>query len=277
VFVRDGQSWSQQAFIKAANADFGDHFGVAVAIAGDTLAVGAPGESSGAVGVNGDESDNGTTSAGAVYVFVRDGTSWSQQAYIKAQNSGAGDRFGGALSLSGDTLAVGAVRESSAATGVDNDPSDNSASSAGAAYVFVRNGTSWSQQAYLKASNTGSGDFFGGAVALDGDTLAVGAGGENSAGAEDDNSANDAGAAYVFVRDGVSWSQQQYLKAPNAESNDIFGVSLALEGEMLVIGAPSESSGATEVGGDDSDNSAPGAGAAYVFVRASDVWTQQAI
>src|SRR6185369_603680 len=89
-------------------------------------------------------------------------------AYLKASNTGASDLFGSSVALSADgsTLAVGAYQEASAATGIGGNQTDNSAGSAGAVYVFTRSGTTWSQQAYLKASNTGAGDFFGSSVAL---------------------------------------------------------------------------------------------------------------
>ncbi len=125
---------------------------------------------------------------------MRSGGLWSQQAYLKASNTGAYDGFGFSVALSGDTLVVGASDEDSNATGVYGDQSDNSASNAGAAYVFVRSGGLWSRQAYLKASNTGEGDYFGVSVALSGDTLVVGASGEDSnatgvGGEQGDNSA----------------------------------------------------------------------------------------
>ena len=100
---------------------------------------------------------------------------WSQQAYLKASNTEAGDNFGYAVAVDGDTVVVGAVGESSNATGVNGDQTNNSAPAAGAAYVFTRTGGAWSQQAYLKASNTGANDYFGYAVAVDGDTVVVGA------------------------------------------------------------------------------------------------------
>src|SRR5690606_33882888 len=107
---------------------------------------------------------------------------------------------------------------------------------AGAAYVFVRNGTVWSQQAYLKAANADAYDFFGYAVAISGDTVVVGAYYEDSAGSDpNDNSAADAGAAYVFVRTGTVWSQQAYLKAANAEAGDNFGISVAISGDTVVV------------------------------------------
>src|SRR5215831_5975309 len=94
----------------------------------------------------------------------------SQRAYIKASNTDRGDQFGSSVALSGNTLVVGANFEASAATGVNGNQTDNSAHNAGAAYVFVRDGTNWSQQAYLKASNTESNDNFS-RVAISGDTI----------------------------------------------------------------------------------------------------------
>ena len=194
---------TQQAYLKASNTDGGDKFGYAVSLSGDTLVVGAVWEDSNATGVNGNQADNSASKSGAAYVFTRSGGVWSQQAYLKASNTEAGDYFGNAVSLSGDTLVVGAYLEDSNAIGVDGNQADNSASKSGAAYVFTRNGTTWSQQAYLKASNTEAGDFFGYAVSLSGDTLVVGADLEDSNatgvnGGQADNSAPDAGAAYVY-------------------------------------------------------------------------------
>jgi hypothetical protein len=189
--------------VKASNTDIFDSFGVSVAVSGDTVLVGAWDEASNATGVNGDQADNSAVQAGAAYVFARNGTTWSQQAYLKASNTDAHDAFGIQVAVAGDTVVVGAPSESSSATGVDGDQEDNSAGAAGAAYVFVRNGTTWSQQAYLKASNTNASDGFGG-VAVSGDTVVVGAIGESSNatgvnGDQTDNSAMFAGAAYVFT------------------------------------------------------------------------------
>ncbi len=131
---------------------------------------------------------------------------FAQQAYIKASNTDAGDEFGIGVALSGDTLAVGARFEDSAATGIDGDQSNNSAADAGAVYVFTRDAAgAWSQEDYVKASNTDAGDGFGFGVALTGDTLAVGARFEASAatgidGDQDDNTVTAAGAVYVVGR-----------------------------------------------------------------------------
>ena len=280
VFVRSGGVWSQQAYLKASNTQFSDYFGVALAISGDTVVVGVPWEDSNATGVNGNGADDSAADSGAAYVFVRSGGVWSQQAYLKASNTGAGDRFGGTVGISGDTLVVGAPNERSNATGVNGNQADDSVFSAGAAYVFVRSGGAWSQEAYLKASNTGAGDQFGSA-AISGDTLVVGAMYEDSNstginGFQTDNNAPNSGAAYVFTRSGGVWSQQAYIKASNSEDSDYFGASLAVSDDTLVVGAAYEDSSATGVNGIQSNNTATNSGAAYVFVRSGSVWSQQA-
>src|SRR4026208_1356817 len=165
----------QQGYLKASNTNADDQFGQNVALAGDTLVVGAYQERSSAVGVNGDPADNSQPNAGAVYVFTRTAGLWTQQAYLKASNTNAVDGFGYSVALSGDTLVVGAPWESSNATGVNGNQSDNSALYSGAVYVFTRTAGVWTQQAYLKASNTDAGDNFGTTVTLSGETLAVGA------------------------------------------------------------------------------------------------------
>jgi hypothetical protein len=282
--------FAEQAYLKASNTGgaidggFGDQFGGSVSLSGDTLVVGAPLESSNATGVNGDQSNNAAGFSGAAYVFVRSGTTWVQEAYLKASNTGAADHFGTSVAVSGDTLVIGAPGESSNATGVNGNQNSESVSGSGAAYVFVRNGSIWSQQAYLKASNPGQDDGFGGDVALSGGTVVVGASGERSNatgvnGNQSDNSAMYAGAAYVFVRSGTTWSQQAYLKASNTVQSgegDSFGAAVAVSGETVVVGAPNEDSSATGVNGNQSDDSDSSAGAAYVFVRNGTAWSQQA-
>ncbi len=278
VFVYSAGSWSQQAYLKASNTDATDNFGRAVAVSGDTIVIGASYEDSNATGVNGIQTDNSALSAGAAYVFTRSGTTWSQQAYLKASNTEAGDSFGRSVAVSGDTVVIGAVNEDS---GVVGSQSDNSASSAGAVYIFTRSGSTWSQQAYLKASNPETNDYLGASVAVTDDTVVIGATGEDSNatgvnGNQSDNSATDAGAAYVFLRSGSTWSQQAYLKASNAEIWDLFGISAAVSGNTIVVGAYQEGSNATGVNGNQSDNTATNAGAAYAFIRSGTVWSQQA-
>ncbi|WP_193213421.1 choice-of-anchor D domain-containing protein [Luteolibacter marinus] len=280
VFVRSGAAWIQQAYLKASNSEATDCFGYSVAISGDTVVIGAPYEDSNATGVNSDEYDNSTPSSGASYVFVRNGTSWNQQAYLKASNTGAYDDFGYSVAISGNTVVVGAYQEDSSGTGVDNDEIDNSSPNSGAAYVFTRNGPTWTQQAYLKPSNTGADDWFGRAVSVSGDTTVVGSFREDGASTEVNGIANDgapdSGAAYVFARIGSTWIQQAYLKASNAEAGDSFGISVGVSGETVVVGANLEDSSATGVGGDESSNTVSASGAAYIFVRSGPSWSQQA-
>ena len=157
--------------------------------------------------------------------------------------------------------------EDSRATGVNGNQADNGASSSGAVYVFSRSGGIWTQQAYIKASNTAANDFFGSSLALAGDTLAVGVPWEG---------ANDSGAVYVFYRSSAAWAQQAYLKASNPDVYDFFGRSVALDGDVLAVGAESEDSSVTGLGGNQADNSAADSGAAYVFRRSGQVWTQRA-
>jgi hypothetical protein len=260
--------WYQQAYLKASNTDEWHRFGSSIAISGDTIVVGAPSE------------DTGALASGAAYVFVRDGTGWTQQAFLKAYNSDYRDFFGRSVAISGDTIVVGAIGEDSAATGIDGDMHNNDAYESGAAYVYQRSDTSWYQQAYLKASNTGNYDFFGYSVAISGDTILVGAWGEDSAatgvnGDQTDNTAPDSGAAYVFVRDGSSWSQQAYLKASNTDPEDEFGSSVAVSDWRIVVGAPYEDSNSTQPYHGEDNNDARGAGAAYVFGRNNSDWSQQ--
>jgi len=272
---------AQLAYLKASNAEAGDRFGTAVAVSGNTVVIGAVEEDSSATGANGNQGDNGVTDSGAVYVFVRSGSSWSQEAYLKASNTGSFDSFGGSVSISADTLVVGAANEESSATGVGGNQVDNSAVACGAAYVFVRSGTSWSQEAYLKASNAEAGDHFGCAVSASGDTIVVGAWSEDSTvagvnGAQADNTSPNSGAAYVFTRSGTVWSQEAYLKASNTGGNDWFGESVAISGDIVVVGARQEDSNATDINGDESDDSAQSAGAAFVFARSGTTWSQEA-
>jgi hypothetical protein len=270
VFERSGTTWPQKAYIKAPNPHASDHFGASVALSGETLVVGATGESSAATGIGGDQMDTSARGAGAVYVFQEIAGTWPLQAYIKASNTGPDDIFGASVSVSGDELAVGAPEEGSAAMGVNGAQGDNSAAGAGATYVFVRNASVWAQQAYLKASNTRVNGHFGSSVALVGDTVAVSAPGDSSAskglnGDQSDGAASDAGAVYVFTRNGTTWSQQAFVKASNTDAGDRFGRAVALTADTLAVGASGEASSSSGINGKQDDNSAGGAGAVYVF------------
>lgn len=266
VFRRDGATWSQQAYLKASNTDSGDRFGSWLAIDGDTLVVAAPYEDGGAAGINGNQADNSAADAGAVYVFIRNGTTWTQQAYIKGSNTGYSDFFGGGLALSGDTMVVGARYEDSGASGIGGDQGNVSVSyDSGAAYVFTRTGATWTQQAYIKASNAGEGDWFGFEVAIDGDTMVVGA-------TKEDGVAQDSGAAYVFQRSGTAWTQQAIVKAANPDPQDAFGGAVAVSGDTIAVGASGEDSNSSSPSNNGTENS----GAVYVFQRTGTAWPQQA-
>ena len=292
VFTRSGITWTQQAYTKASNTDTGDQFGYSVALSanGNILIVGAPTEASQATGINGDQTDNTGRDNGAVYAFKRSGTNWTQQAYIKGSNTRQLNQFGYKVSLSGDgnTLAVASPFESSVTTGVNGNQTQGAVYGGGAVYIFVQASNIWTQQAYIKASNTtpdntNAGDEFGWALALsaDGNTLAVGAYKEDSNavgtnGAQADNSATDSGAAYVFARNGATWSQQAYLKASNTHAHDYFGFSLSLstDGNVLAVGAPFEGSNAIGINGDQANTAAVSSGAIYIFKRSSFLWQQ---
>ncbi len=273
VFSRFANTWNQQAYVKASNTEQtpeyvtapgfinvianAQQFGTSLALSadGNTLAVGALGERSAATGINGNQADRSANKAGAVYLFTRSSSVWSQQAYIKASNTDANDFFGYRLALSGDgaTLAVGAQGEASKATGIQGVQSDNSAQGAGAAYVYTRGSVGWNQQAYIKASNTDTGDVFGNALALsfDGNTLAVGAPQEASSatgmnGNQADNTVWQAGAAYIYRRDGSTWNQRAYVKPMSTKMSLAFGRTLALsaDGHTLAVGADNQFDGA---------------------------------
>src|SRR5688500_10328430 len=151
--------WTQQAYLKASNAHVYDNFGISVAVSGDTVVVGADTEDSSSTGVNSTPNDDGTAvNSGAAYIFTRSGTMWTQQAYLKPASFGttqASDFFGGSVAISHDTVVVAAEGEDSSTTGVNSTP-DESSSGSGAAYIFTRSGTTWTQQAYLKPAAVGT-------------------------------------------------------------------------------------------------------------------------
>lgn len=300
VFVNRNGKWAQQAYLKASNPGLSYRFGHHLSLSqdGNTLAVSAHFEASAAKGINGDQNDHSIPQAGAVYVFTRNGENWSQQAYIKASNTGEagkgnqpskGDQFGFSVGVSadGNTLAVGAISEDSGATGINGDQNDNSQASSGAVYVFTRSGQTWTQQAYIKASNTDTNDLFGYAVGLsaDGNTLAASAYDEDSSAREIngvmDKKRRGAGAIYVFTRTGTDWKQTAYLKASNAEAGDSLGYDMVIsqDGNTIAGGAADEdcyTPGINPPGCDNDLKLDSSTGAAYVFYRNNGTWTQQA-
>jgi trimeric autotransporter adhesin len=290
VYSKSQGKWAQQAMLKAPNAAAQHFFGKSIALSadGNTLAIGADGEGSNHTGTFAVMPAGNALApdSGAVYVYARAGNTWAQQAYIKAANAEAFDIFGFAVALSadGNSLAVGAWYESGAGTGTTADPSDNSGFARGAAYVFMRSGSNWTQTAYIKATNSGDGDWFGLSLALsaDGNTLAVGAMNESRSAenAPTDPSTQNSGAVYVYTRAAGVWTPQAYLKAPVPEANDNFGVYLALSGNgnTLAIGMHGDDSNLTGTFSimPADNNLASNSGAVFVFTRAGSTWTQQA-
>lgn len=258
-------------YFKAGNTDDFDNFGWSVALSADgmTMAVGAIGEASQFLT---DPLDNSQTSAGAVYVFERVGLEWQQQAYLKPTTIDGGDRFGNAVALSndGNTLIVGADLEDSGATGVNGNALDNSVSNAGAAYVFVRSGSIWAQQAYLKPPASAAGDVFGKSVAISGDGSHVVIGASSAS--------PSAGNAYVFSQQTGNWLLEDTLSPSNGDAGDIFGFSVAVtdDGTRIAVGAPQEDSAANVIDGADGNDSF-NVGAVYIFEDlGAGSWQQQA-
>ena len=273
----------------ASDAAGGDQFGFSVSVSGDTAVVGAFGD------------DDAGSISGSAYVFVRNEGVWSQQTKLTASDAAGSDEFGFSVSVSGDTVVVGAR---------------NAASFSGSAYVFVRSGGVWSQQAKLTAPDAAEADQFGTSVSVSGDTAVVGAPG-------DDDGGSSSGSAYVFARNQAgadNWGEAQKLTASDAATFDEFGFSVSVSGDMALVGAPvivelgsgaayvfernqggadnwgeaqkltaSDAAGGDGFGtsvsvsgdtavvgafGDDDEGSS--SGSAYVFVGSGGVWSQQA-
>jgi hypothetical protein len=222
VFTISGSNWTQQAKLTASDGVAHDRFGWSVSVSGDTALIGASGYNS---------------YQGAAYVFTRSGSSWTQQAKLTASDGEQGDNFGYSLFVSGDTALIGAY---------------GSLDYKGAAYVFTRSGSSWTQQTKLNASDSVQGDYyFGWSVSVSNDTALIGAYGYKGL----------QGAVFVFTGSGSNWTQQTRLTASDGEQGDNFGYSVSVSGDTALIGAF----------GCNYDY-----GAAYVFTRSGSNWTQQA-
>jgi hypothetical protein len=282
VFTRSGSTWSQQAYLKGAQTDAGDLLGFAVSLSSDgaMLAISGYDEDGGVPGINGNEADNSKGGSGCAYIFVRDGATWKQTTYLKESNlDHPQDAFGSALALSGDgrTLAVDAPDEDGLIGGINGQQyagKENQDTSNGAIYVFVNTNGTWSQQAYIKSSNPHPNDLFGIrlTISTNGNVLAAtsmlqGGGGRGLNANQQDFSAEESGAAYVFTRTGTTWTQRAYLKAPNSDAYDEFGSGIALSGDgnTLAIAAWGEDGGSAGIGGNMNDNSVRASGAVYVY------------
>ena len=234
VFVGVGSSWAQQAKFTSSDAEVDDQFGSAVSLSGEVGLIGAYGD------------DDGGSEAGAAYVFTRSGSSWSEEAKLVAADPAPEDNFGECLALDGDTAIIGAP--------FDDDAGINS----GSAYVFVRSGGGWNQQAKLTAGDAAALDQFGTSVSIDGDTVLVGSIQADIA------PWSNCGAAYVFVRSGGSWTQQEKLYARDGVHDDFFGTSVCVQGDRALIGMIGDDDGALLQG------------SAYIFERSGSSWIQEA-
>jgi hypothetical protein len=236
IYIRSGTTWSQQAKLVAADGANSDYFGYSVAISsdGNTAIIGAFGV---------------TSSTGAAYIFIKSGTSWTQQIKLLGSGTSAGNQFGWSVAISsdGNTAIIGAPNKQG-----------NIGTFQGATYVFIRSGSTWSQQALLVASDGAANDYFGKSVAIsgDGNTLIAGCYYKNS----------QQGAAYIFTRSGTTWSQQAKLLAIDITNGDWFGWSVAISnnGNTVIIGSKNKNSGQGQ-----------NQGATYIFTRFGTTWTQQ--
>ncbi|MCE5286084.1 MAG: FG-GAP repeat protein [Pelosinus sp.] len=270
IYVRNGTTWTQQAELIANNGVSGDLFGISVAISGDIVIVGASGKNamSGAayiyvrsgtswiqqaeltvsdafynsfgssVAISSNTAivgaSSGNANTGAAYIYVRNGTIWTEQAELTASEGVSNDQFGYSVAISGDTAIIGFANEEKV----------------GKAYIYTRSGTTWTEQAKLTASGGALGDWFGAAVAISGDTAIIGFANEEKV-----------GKAYIYTRSGTTWTEQAKLTARDGALGDWFGAAVAISGDTAIVGAYAKNSYT---------------GAAYIYVRNGTIWTQQA-
>ncbi|MDP6979770.1 MAG: FG-GAP repeat protein [Myxococcota bacterium] len=214
VFERNGANWTRRANLLASDRTGGEALGGSVSISGDTIVAGATGDA------------DGGAYSGAVYVFERNGTSWDEQQKLVAPDAAAGDNFGATAVVVDDVIVVGAP----GASGFS-----------GAVYVFERNGTSWDYRQKLVASDAANEDRFGGAVSLAGDSLVVGARGKDVDGGW-------SGAAYLFLDTPGGWVEQETLTAVDAAPGDLFGTTVAVTDDAIVVGATGDDTAGLESG-----------------------------
>ncbi len=238
VFTRSGTTWTEQAKLTAWDAAADDNFAYSVALSGDTALIGTP------------YNDDRATDSGSAYIFTRSGTIWKEQQKLTAVDAAAGDYFGYAVALKGDTAVIGAY--------FDDD--DFIGENTGSAYIFTNNeingSTVWKEQQKLTASDAEAFDNFGKSVALDGNITLIGA-------LYDDDNGSGSGSAYIFTRSGTTWTEQQKLIASDAYNSDLFGNSVALEGDTALVGAAYDNDGVLD------------SGSAYVFTLMGTTWTEE--
>jgi hypothetical protein len=235
------------------------------------------------VGAPGASGPNNMVHAGAVYVFSQTSTAgapgtWVQMPMPRPANPKGNNEFGSSVALSGDTLVVGAPLEDSGATGVNPGSTSSTAGDSGAVFVFTRNGPSWPQSGYIKATTAVSFANFGAKVAVTPQLLAISAPHDNSGGRGIDGNpgaaAASSGAVALYQRNGNGWTHLHNIKASNAHPSDLFGQALALSPTTLVVGAPLEDTNGTGVVDPGPGNTAFDSGATYVFRVVDTRWTE---
>ena len=229
VYRYDGLSWIEEAKLLASDGAEDDYFGRSVSISGNVVVVGANGE------------DSQGSDSGAAYVFRDAGSSWIEEAKLLASDGAAGDEFGSTVSISGGRIVVGAHGD------------DDHGSDAGAAYVYRYDGSAWVEEAKLLASDGAAGDWFGSSVSIFGDVIVIGA---------PEPFLDAPGSAYVFVHDGTSWVEDAKLLASDGSWFDLFGVSVATSGDVIVVGA------------EEHEDRGPRTGAAYLFRIQESSWIE---
>ena len=223
------ENWRQIEKFLATDGAGNDMFGFSVSISGDTALIGELGDAG---------------YRGAAYVFTHTGANWTLQQKLVASDGEAGDWFGVAVSIDGDTVLIGAQWD------------DDNGGHSGSAYVFHRTGTIWTQEAKLLASDGEAGDHFGQSVSLSGGNALIGA-------YYDDDKGVDSGSAYVFTRYGTTWTQEAKLLASDGAAGDTFGNRVSIAGNTAIIGAPMD------------DDNGENSGSVYVFTYTGSTWTQQ--
>jgi hypothetical protein len=262
VYIRLWDGWIEQTKLTASDGAMSDYFGNSVAISRDTIVVGA---------WNGDSANDSIT--GKAYVYTRSGDLWTEQTILTASDGAAGDYFGVSVAIDRDTIVVGAQRHDTVGGG-----GGGGGTNSGSAFVYARSSEAgvWTEQTIVTASDGAAGDYFGVSVAIDQDTIVVGADHADSTASGD----VDSGSAYVYTRSssssssasspgGISWTEQAKLTASDAATGAYFGDSVAIEGDVIVIGADQLDA--------ETESRASRSGRAYVYTRAEDLWTEQTI
>jgi hypothetical protein len=230
IFTRNGSNWIQSAKLTAQNGASSDYFGYfSVALSGDYAIVGALYD------------DFSYTDQGSVFIFKYNGSSWVQDIRLEADDRYSSDYFGCSVAIDGDSIIVGAYAD------------DDMGSDSGSAYIFVKDGDTWSQQAKLTASDGASSDHFGYKVSISGDYAIVGA-------RYDDDNGSNSGSAYIFKRDGSTWSESAKLTPTDGEASDYFGYQVAISGDYAIVGAYYD------------DDNGSNSGAIYIYKRNGSDW-----